>query len=290
MSIESGLSVRTYFFWSVASTGFQIHAFILPQSSSDFKWKNIGPGHIEYPLKSSWFRVCEHEGVDIRRDSYYIQEMAIKLIIFDLDGTLINSIEDITNALNYAFQPCGVNDLTPAEVAPLIGEGPSKLIQDVLAKYNLLSDKEALVARFLDYYTSHPTVKTVPYPGTRETLETLKALKMAIVTNKTEEISRKTLKTFALDAYFDMIIGVDTIAERKPSPVPVLHVLSAFNITPEEAIIVGDSEVDIQTGKASNVRTVAVTHGYGKNGFQEKADFVISSLPELIDIVKDEDG
>jgi phosphoglycolate phosphatase len=130
----------------------------------------------------------------------------------------------------------------------------------------------------------------VPYPDARETLEALKALKMVIVTNKTEEISRKTLKAFNLDAYFDMIIGVDTIVERKPSPVPVMHVLSAFNLTPEEAIIVGDSEVDIRTGKASFVRTVAVTHGYGRIGFQEGADFVIDSLPELVDIVKNTAG
>ena len=171
-----------------------------------------------------------------------------------------------------------------------MGEGPSKLIQDVLTERNLVADKEMLVTRFLDYYASHPTDKTVLYPGTREMLETLKDLKMAIVTNKTEELSREILKKFELDKYFDMVVAVDTIAERKPSPVPVMHVLSAFNVAPEDAIIVGDSTIDIQTGKASFVRTVAVTHGYGRDGFQKEADFVISSLPELIDIVKHENG
>ena len=216
--------------------------------------------------------------------------MAIKLIIFDLDGTLINSIADITNALNYAFGPCGVNDLTTTEVTALVGEGPSKLIQDVLTERHLVADKETLVTRFLDYYASHPTDKAMLYPGTREMLETLKGLKMAIVTNKTEELSRKILRTFELDKYFDMVVAVDTIAERKPSPVPVMHVLSAFNVPAEDAIIVGDSTIDIETGKASFVKTVAVTHGYGRTGFQEDADFVIGSLPELIDIVKNENG
>ena len=216
--------------------------------------------------------------------------MAINLIIFDLDGTLINSIEDITNALNYAFEPFGVSDLTTTEVTVMVGEGPSKLIQDVLTERNLVADKEILVTRFLDYYASHPVDKTVLYPGTREMLETLKGVKMAIVTNKTEEISREILKKFELDTYFDMVVAVDTIAQRKPSPGPVMHVLSAFNLTPEDAIIVGDSAIDIQTGKASFVRTVAVTHGYGKDGFQKEADFIISSLPELIDIVKRENG
>ena len=216
--------------------------------------------------------------------------MAIRLIIFDLDGTLINSIEDITTALNHAFGPFGVNDLTATEVTALVGEGPLKLVRDVLTKRNLIADTEALVTSFLDYYAFHPTDKTVLYPGAREMLETLKDLKMAIVTNKTEELSREIIKKFGLDNYFNMIVAVDTIAERKPSPGPVIHVLSTFNVAPEDTVIVGDSTIDIQTGKASFVKTVAVTHGYGKKGFQEGANFVIASLPELIDIVKHENG
>jgi phosphoglycolate phosphatase len=216
--------------------------------------------------------------------------MAIKLIIFDLDGTLINSIEDITNALNYAFGPYGVNDLNSTEVTAMVGEGPLKLIQYVLTERNLLVDKELLVTRFLDYYASHPTDKTVLYPGTREMFEALKGLKMAIVTNKTEELSHKILKKFELDKYFDMVVAVDTIAERKPSPGPVIYVLSVLNVAPEDAIIVGDSMIDVQTGKASFVRTVAVTHGYGRDGFQDEADFIIGSMSELIDIVKHENG
>jgi phosphoglycolate phosphatase len=216
--------------------------------------------------------------------------MAIKLIIFDLDGTLINSIEDITNALNYAFEPFGVNHLTTDEVTTLIGEGPLKLVQDALTKRNLLLDANVLVTRFIGYYASHPVDRTVLYPGTREMLEMLKDLKMAIVTNKTEKLSFDILKKFDLDKYFDMVVAVDTIAERKPSPGPVIHVLLALNVAPEDTVIVGDSEIDIQTGKASFVRTVAITHGYGRNGFQREADFIIASLPELIDIVKHENG
>jgi phosphoglycolate phosphatase len=214
--------------------------------------------------------------------------MAIKLMIFDLDGTLINSIEDITTALNYAFGPLGVNDLTATEVTSMVGEGPLRLIQDVLAERNLVADAEMLVTNFLDYYESHSTEKTVLYPGTREMLETLKDLKMAIVTNKTGELSREILMKLGLDKYFDMVVAIDTIAERKPSPGPVIHVLSALNVAPEDTVIIGDSTIDIQTGKASFVRTVAVTHGYGRDGFQDEADFVIGSLPELIDIVKHE--
>jgi len=214
--------------------------------------------------------------------------VAIKLIIFDLDGTLIDSIEDITSALNYAFGPHGASDLTAAEVTTMVGEGPLKLIQDVLTERNLVADAEVLVTSFLNFYTAHPVDKTALYPGTREMLETLKGRKMAIVTNKTEKLSREIIKKFGLENYFDMIVAVDTITERKPSPGPVIHVLATLNVSPEDAVIVGDSAIDIQTGKASFVRTVAVTHGYGKDGFQKEADFVIASLPELIGIVKRE--
>lgn len=214
--------------------------------------------------------------------------MAIKLIIFDLDGTLIDSIEDITAALNNAFSPYGVSDLTAAETTPLIGEGPAKLVQDVMAKRNLSGDTKELVTRFLDYYNSHPADKASLYPGAGQMLDALKDLKMAIVTNKTEELSHRILDTFGISQYFEIVVAVDTIAERKPSAAPVIHVLSALNVSPEETIIVGDSSIDVQTGKAASVRTVAVTHGYGKNGFQKEADYVISGLPELIKIAKQE--
>ncbi|HVN96423.1 MAG TPA: HAD-IA family hydrolase [Syntrophorhabdaceae bacterium] len=212
--------------------------------------------------------------------------MAIKLIIFDLDGTLINSIEDITIALNYALEPCGVNDLTTKEVSGLIGEGPSKLVEDALVKCNLRWDREELVIRFLDFYAAHPADRTVLYPGALKTLQALDGVKMAIITNKTEELSLSILKKFEIDNYFAMVVAVDTMAEHKPSPAPVLHVLSALKALPEETLIVGDSAIDIETGKASRVRTVAVTHGYGKDGFERQADFVIHSLPELTHIVR----
>jgi len=213
--------------------------------------------------------------------------MPIELIIFDLDGTLIDSIGDIANALNYAFEPYGIEYLTPTEVAAMVGEGLPKLIRNVLEKHNLLLDKDVLLKRFLDYHASHLTDNTAPYPDVIETLEALKSQKKAIVTNKAEVLSLRILDELGLMKYFDMVVCADTISERKPSPAPIFYILSVLNVQPRDAIIVGDSAIDIKTGRASSIKTVAVTYGYGREGFQEEGDFVISSLSELIDIVKE---
>jgi phosphoglycolate phosphatase len=212
--------------------------------------------------------------------------MPIELIIFDLDGTLIDSIHDITNAVNHTFAPYGVRGLTSPEVAAMVGEGPSKLIQDVLDKFRLRDlDAEALKSRLIEHYLSHHSDSTLPYPEVTETLESLKAFKKAIVTNKPEHLSHVILDKLDLRKYFNMIVGADSMPERKPSPVPVFHVLSNLKVRPEHALIVGDSEIDMKTGKAASVRTVAVTYGYGQNNFHEHGDFVIHSPSQLIDIV-----
>lgn len=212
--------------------------------------------------------------------------MSIRLIIFDLDGTLVNSIGDITNALNYGLEPYGVEGLAPAEVAGMVGEGTLKLIENMLAKYHLTLDKDALIKRFREHYSSHLIDNTVAYPEVIETLKALKDYRKAVVSNKYEAFSHRTLDELGLSKYFDMVVCADTTNERKPSPVPIFHVLTTLDVKPEEAIIVGDSRVDISAGKASSLRTVAVTYGYGRGGFQEDADFAINKMSELIDIVK----
>jgi phosphoglycolate phosphatase len=212
--------------------------------------------------------------------------MPIELIIFDLDGTLIDSIHDIADAVNYTFEPYGVRKLASEEVAPMVGEGASKLIQNVLDTF-LLShpDKETLKRRLLEYYLAHHSDNTQAYPEVLEMLEALRDFKKALVTNKPENLTLAILDKLDLRKHFDMVIAADTMEERKPSPAPVLHVLSSLKVRPERAIIVGDSKIDVDTGKAASVRTVAVTYGYGQNNFHKEADFIIDSPSQLIDIV-----
>jgi phosphoglycolate phosphatase len=167
----------------------------------------------------------------------------------------------------------------------MVGEGSIRLIEKVIEKYNVRLDKNEVVRRFVEHYRAHIVDNTKPYPGVAEMLERLKDYKKAVVTNKHEAFSVETLVRLGLSKYFDIVVGGDIITERKPSPVPVYHVLSTLRVKPEESIIVGDSEVDINTGKAASVRTVAATYGYGRPGFEKEADFVINSMSELADII-----
>jgi phosphoglycolate phosphatase len=213
--------------------------------------------------------------------------LPIRLIIFDLDGTLVDSILDTTNAINYALKPYSLCDFKPAEVAKMLSltNNAIGVIHKILEQYNIREDTNVPVERYLKYYSSHLTDTTVTYPGTIETLEALHSYSKAIVTNKPERFAVKILSSLGLYKYFDIIVGGDTVPERKPSSAPIIHILINLNVKPENAILVGDGKADIDSGKASGLRTVAATHGYGEAGFEKEADLVIESMPNLLEIV-----
>lgn len=211
--------------------------------------------------------------------------MPIHLIIFDLDGTLIDSIVDITSAVNYALEPYGIAPVTAEEATTMVGEGSLKLIERVLARRCISLDKKVLSGRFVEYYTSHLTEHTSLYQGVREMLSCLRSYRKALVSNKFASLITGILEEFGLSQHFNLVLGGDMFKERKPSPMPILHVLSTLNVKREEAVVVGDSDVDIAAGRAACVRTVAATYGYGRPGFEKGADFSIGHIMELVDIV-----
>ena len=212
--------------------------------------------------------------------------MPIKLIIFDLDGTLIDSSIDIANAINYAIEPYGARPITVKETISLVGEGITRLIEKLIEREGINADRNALTERFLEHYSAHLIDNTTIYPGVRETLQKLKGYKKAVISNKREALSTKILDDLGLLKYFDLVVGSDTTPERKPSPVPILHVLSKFNMNNEDAVIVGDSNFDIEAGKAAGIKTIAVTYGYRPLDLLKGADFIIDRMDELIDIFR----
>ncbi|MCL5062598.1 MAG: HAD-IA family hydrolase [Nitrospiraceae bacterium] len=212
--------------------------------------------------------------------------MPIKLIIFDLDGTLIDSSIDIANAINYAIEPYGARPITVKETISLVGEGITRLIEKLIERESINADRNALTERFLEHYSAHLIDNTTIYPGVRETLQKLKDYKKAVISNKREALSTKILNDLGLLKYLDLVVGSDTTPERKPSPVPILHVLSRLNIKPEETVIVGDSNFDIEAGKAAGIKTIAVTYGYRPLDLLKGADFIIDRMDELIDIFR----
>lgn len=209
----------------------------------------------------------------------------ITLIIFDLDGTLVNSSVDITNSLNYAIEPYNLEKMTVEKTVGLVGEGLTMLVEKMLGSENarIMPD---VMDRFIRYYSDHLTEFTVPYPGVPETLEKLADYRKAVVSNKREALSKRLLDTLKLSHYFDVILGSDSAGERKPSPKPILQILEVVKVKPAEAVIVGDSNFDIEAGKRAGIRTIAVTYGYRGAEFLSGADDMIDHFPELPSVLE----
>jgi phosphoglycolate phosphatase len=210
--------------------------------------------------------------------------MSVKLIMFDLDGTLVDTGRDITNALNYALRPYGLSELTVEVTVKMVGEGLTRLIEKVIGEEKGQL-RDAVKKRFLDYYSEHLTDYSKTYPHVRETLENLSFYKKAVISNKREYLSANLLDKLVLLKYFDLVVGSDTTSERKPSAVPVIHVINKLGVALHESIIVGDSPYDIEAGKKAGVKTIAVTYGYGEKKNLLDADYMIDSIESLLTLI-----
>jgi phosphoglycolate phosphatase len=209
----------------------------------------------------------------------------IKLIIFDLDGTLVNSLKDITIALNLSIQPKRL--LTTFQISKIIGEGAEELVRKATEISGLEYHKKYL-NDYLEIYSEHMYDETKLYPGVyRAIAPLLKYHKMAVISNKSKAFTDRILHHFNLWMSMDVVLGGDSLPEKKPSPAPCLYIMDKLKIKPEETVLVGDTEADIKCGKAAGVKTVACTYGYGKPGFQWEADSVISDITQLPKIVKE---
>lgn len=217
--------------------------------------------------------------------------MPIKLVIFDLDGTLVDSCRDICNAVNHAIGSFGARPLTVEETMELVGEGVTRLMEKVMQGRTGAGPGDErrpdtaatvlLVEKFLEHYTVHLTDNSQAYPWVRETLQALEGVKKAVISNKREDLSVRLLGELDLLRYFDLVVGSDTTPGRKPSPIPILHALSRLGVPPEAAVIVGDSNFDIEAGRAAGIMTVAAAWGYRPLVCLKDADVVIRSMKEL---------
>lgn len=214
----------------------------------------------------------------------------IRHIIFDLDGTLVDSSRDITNAINHAITPHGLPPLTVEKTITLVGEGITRLIEKILPP-ELTGKKEDILSAFLSYYEAHLSDYSTLYPGVREALERLSNRVLSVVSNKRESLSVKLLKDLGIADCFRSIIGPDTAGERKPSPLPALLACERAGVKTEETVMVGDSDIDIQTGKAAGLITIAVPYGYRPPEMLKSADFILErDLGELHRLIEDIEG
>ncbi|MEW6601883.1 MAG: HAD-IA family hydrolase [Nitrospirota bacterium] len=209
----------------------------------------------------------------------------LKLLIFDLDGTLADTGRDITDALNYALSPFGVRTYSIEETKAMVGSGISKLLASLISAKD--DETRLLVTdRFISYYTDHVVDYTTAYPHVKETLERLIGYKKAVVSNKREALSKKVLSGIGLLEHFDIVWGSDSVRAMKPSPLPILDLMDMFKSRTEETVIIGDSNYDIEAGKAAGIKTIAVTYGFRSRDVLKDADYIIDRFDDLPDTLR----
>jgi phosphoglycolate phosphatase len=219
--------------------------------------------------------------------------MAAPTVVFDLDGTLVDSAPDLVATLNVIFARNGLPPVAYDAARNMVGGGARLLIgRGLEAEGRKLAGAEVdrLVAEFIDYYGAHIADHSRPFPGLEAALDELAAAgcRFAVCTNKLEWLSLRLLDAFALSPRFVAVCGADTFGLRKPDPELLRLTLARAGGSPDRAVMVGDSINDVATARAAGVPVVAVDYGYTETPVEELApDRVISALSDLPNAVLD---
>lgn len=217
-----------------------------------------------------------------------LRGMAAACVIFDVDGTLIDSAPDLLGTLNVLMADLGRRPLKLDEVRHAIGHGAKALIRNgAMLTGDALEDAQIdiLFEKYLTHYSANIVVKTKPFPGAREVLETLKAngTALAVCTNKLDSLTHRVLEALNLKSYFDVIVASDTFPKMKPDPMGVLEIMKATGATPGTTLFVGDSKTDLDAGRAAGVDVVLVDFGYSKVPVEQLTpDAIISDLRDIL--------
>jgi phosphoglycolate phosphatase len=214
---------------------------------------------------------------------------SIRLVIFDLDGTLIDSRLDLVHSVNAALRHIGRPELPEDVIASYVGDGAPILIQRALQGRAV---DEALVRKglefFLSYYREHKLDHTQVYPGIAEALFAIQnsdnatPRKMAVLSNKPVHPSRAIVQALGLGRYFSQIYGGNSFATKKPEPEGAQQLLAETGVLPEAAAIVGDSHVDVRTGHNAGLWTIGVSYGFSPHSLEaEHPDVTVDSPQEL---------
>lgn len=183
-----------------------------------------------------------------------------RLLLYDLDGTLVDTLEDLAEAANHMLRRMGRAAVSPRMVRRAIGRGMRELVKECLGTTDEPRITEG-VATFRAYYGAHLLDHSRLYPGTRELLNHFGERPQAVITNKPTACSEELLTGLGIRGYFLDVIGGDGSHPRKPDPSSVLALLQTLDVGPSEAVFIGDSPIDVETGRQAGVMTVGVSHG-----------------------------
>src|ERR1700722_891736 len=217
---------------------------------------------------------------------------SIQLVIFDLDGTLIDSRLDLVHSVNAALRHIGRPELPDDVIASYVGDGAPVLIQRALGGEQV---DEAIIRKglefFLSYYREHKLDHTTVYDGIKEALTAVQQSgngsprKMAVLSNKPVIPSRAIVEALGLGPFFSQVYGGNSFATKKPDPEGARKLLDEFGVRPEQAAIVGDSHVDIETGRNAGMLTVGGSYGFAPHTLQDQPPDVLVDTPaELAEV------
>ena len=203
--------------------------------------------------------------------------MPIKAFLFDLDGTLVDSIPDLTSAVNLLRNELGLAGVSSSQVRSFVGDGVDLLLQRALPEGLFSMERRQ---RFLDIYTEHLTDETSVYPGIFEFLEMHRDKPMAVVTNKPQHLAELIIERLQLAPFFSEVIGAERALQRKPHPDMVHHALQQLASDPQQTVLFGDHHVDLRAARAAGVKSCFCAWGLGHDdGLQ--ADFLATTTADL---------
>ena len=214
-----------------------------------------------------------------------------KLIMIDVDGTLVDSVPDLAYCIDEMMQKLGLQKWGEAKVRQWVGNGIPKLVERALTgeleKRPIKEVFDVAYLIFLDLYEDNTAQRSYLYDGVREGLDYLKSqgYQLGCVTNKSEQFTHPLLKVLGIFNDFKIIISGDTLAKRKPDPMPLLYCAEHFNLKPEECLMLGDSVSDVKAARAAGFDIICMSYGYnhGNDIADENPDLVIDSMSQLSD-------
>ncbi len=201
-----------------------------------------------------------------------------KYLLFDLDGTLVDSVTDLADALNLLGQEQNRPALSVSQVREMVGDGAVKLIKRAFGEENYHRQQ---LLRFLEIYGERLTRTTRCYPGIEKLLASHPPERMAVVSNKPYQLSADLLAGLGLSKYFKVLIGGDSYAEKKPHPLPVHKALEQLGADPRQAVMIGDHHTDLHSGQAAGIATCFCAYGLGNTGGLQ-ADYLAKTSEDLL--------
>lgn len=212
----------------------------------------------------------------------------VKALLFDLDGTLIDSKRDLVQSVNAMLREMGRAELREDLVASYVGSGAPILIKRALGEAASETEQQRALTFFLAHYEQHKLDFTKEYPGVRKALENLRGVPMAVLTNKPVNISVRILEGLGLAGFFRAIYGGNSFATKKPDPLGANTILSELGIAAAHAAMVGDSEVDVQTARNTGMISAIVNFGFGTHDRTAyPADIYLDHMEELVPLLRD---